>query len=234
MEEKLSRKSLNLSVIIPAYNEERRIGRSIELIDDYLNRAGYGYEAIVVDDGSVDGTVSVVEGLTSRYRGIHLLKNRVNHGKGYSIRRGIKHSNGNLILMSDADLSTPIEELEKLLDPIIAGSCQVAIGSRALPGSDVQVAPTLVQRGHGEDIQSIRSGSGLPGDKGYPVWVQVFHRAGRQGYLLPPATGWLQFRCGGAFHREKAGLSDHTGTGRMDKLPGFQGPHHKSSSPDVH
>jgi dolichyl-phosphate beta-glucosyltransferase len=139
MEEKLSRETMTLSVIIPAYNEEGRIGKSLETIARYLNETGYRHEVVVVDDGSEDLTTEVVEGFARGVKNFGLLKNGVNRGKGYSIRHGVLYSKGNIILMSDADLSTPIEEVEKLLDPILSEGYQVAIGSRALPGSDVRV-----------------------------------------------------------------------------------------------
>ena len=126
-----------MSVVIPAYNEEDRIARSLEAISEYLEGAGYRYELVVVDDGSEDETVVVVNNLA--IKNLDLIKNGVNRGKGYSVRRGILHCKGNIILMSDADLSTPIEEIEKLLDAILAEGYQVAIGSRGLPDSDVRV-----------------------------------------------------------------------------------------------
>ena len=148
MEEKLSRSTMTLSVVIPAYNEEGRIGKSLQKISEYLDQAGYRYELVLVDDGSSDETVKLVKDLA--IKNLSILKNGDNRGKGYSIRRGILHCKGNMILMSDADLSTPIEELEKLLEPILDEDYQVAIGSRALPESDVQLHQPWYREGMGK------------------------------------------------------------------------------------
>lgn len=122
-----------LSIVIPAYNEERRIGRSLERICDYMKGSG-PYEVIVVDDGSSDGTVRVVMEAMERHPAISILQNGVNKGKGYSVRRGVLYSRGKYVLMSDADLSTPIEEIEKLYKELEDGH-DIAIGSRALSES---------------------------------------------------------------------------------------------------
>ncbi|MCK4244477.1 MAG: glycosyltransferase, partial [Candidatus Omnitrophica bacterium] len=101
-----------ISVVIPAYNEARRIGETLKKIISYLSRQDYSYEIIVVDDASSDQTAKIIENFGEK---IILLKNRERRGKGYSIRQGILSAGGSFILFSDADLSTPIEELEKLL-----------------------------------------------------------------------------------------------------------------------
>ena len=125
-----------LSVVIPAYNEEKRIGTTLKRIGAYLLKKDYLYEIIVVDDGSVDGTCRLVGEIAEQIPCIRLLKNGVNRGKGYSVRKGILSSRGQLIIFSDADLSTPIEELDKLKMWIERGY-NIAIGSRALPQSRI-------------------------------------------------------------------------------------------------
>ena len=127
-----------LSVVIPAYNEEIRIAKSLEKIYLYLEQQTYTYELIVVDDGSSDQTVKIVTDILKRIEHGKLLQNKVNRGKGYSVRRGVLHSAGDCVLFSDADLSTPIEELEKLL-PYLKQGYDIAIGSRALKESDIQI-----------------------------------------------------------------------------------------------
>jgi dolichyl-phosphate beta-glucosyltransferase len=133
---------VKISVVIPAYNEEERIGATILRIKDYLEKKGYEYEIIIVDDGSNDKTAEVVSrflpcpqaGLPQ----IQLLQNKENKGKGFSVKRGVLNSKGDYILFSDADLSTPIEELDKLLEYLKSGF-DIAIGSRGLKESDVRI-----------------------------------------------------------------------------------------------
>jgi len=125
-------------VVIPAFNEAERIGATLKKIHEYLLTKNYRSEIIVVDDGSTDNTRRVVRKTAQEIPLIRLLENGVNRGKGYSVRAGVLHSHGKVILFSDADLSTPIQEVEKLADWVNKGY-DVAIGSRALPGSDILV-----------------------------------------------------------------------------------------------
>lgn len=128
-----------LSVIIPAYNEEKRIGATLSRIHSYLSARKYDFEVLVVDDGSCDDTV--LEAETSRLNSegkLKVLRNGVNRGKGYSVKNGILNSKGEYVLFSDADLSTPIEEVEKLFAAIKNGS-DIAIGSRDVDASRVKV-----------------------------------------------------------------------------------------------
>ena len=126
-----------LSVIIPAYNEEERLGKSLPEIIRYLSSRDYTWEIIVVDDGSADGTSRITEKLCVGHPHT-VLRNEPNRGKGYSIRRGMTEAMGEYRLFTDADLSTPIDELEKFWRHADEGA-GVVIGSRALPGSDLVV-----------------------------------------------------------------------------------------------
>jgi len=125
-----------LSIVIPAYNEERRIVPSLERIREYLEKWGEPSEVIVVDDGSRDGTIGAVEAEIPRYReaGITLrvIGDGVNRGKGASVRTGVLEASGYVVLFTDADLSAPIDEAPKLVDPILAGQAAAVIGSRGL------------------------------------------------------------------------------------------------------
>jgi dolichyl-phosphate beta-glucosyltransferase len=127
-----------LSVVIPAYNEAERIGATLRQINEYLLTRDYRSEVIVVDDGSADTTCRVVREIAQGIPLIRLLENRVNRGKGYSVRAGMLNALGEIMLFSDADLSTPIQELDKLMDWLDRGY-DIAIGSRALPESDILV-----------------------------------------------------------------------------------------------
>ena len=133
-----------LSVVIPAYNEEKRLPASLERIAAYLSRTGMdAVEVLVVNDGSRDRTLAVAHeaaGLFARIGAAYrVLDNPGNRGKGYSVRRGMRAARGDWVLFSDADLSAPIEEAEKLLRAGRDGACAVAIGSRALDRSLIGV-----------------------------------------------------------------------------------------------
>jgi dolichyl-phosphate beta-glucosyltransferase len=126
-----------LSVVVPAYNEAARIGRSLEEIVRYLSSAGHSYEVLVVDDGSQDATCAVVEEIVSRSPEVRLLRYDQNRGKGYAVRHGVLKASGEHVLFSDADLATPIEEVEALMSALNGGA-DVAIGSRDIPGAKLE------------------------------------------------------------------------------------------------
>ena len=128
-----------VSVVIPAYNESQHLPKSLEAIEHYFNIRNLTREILVVDDGSQDDTVQVVSELTNRITGLKVLANGRNRGKGFAVRRGMLEAAGNLILMSDADQSSPIEEMDKLLPPIQNGQTDIAIGSRALKESQIDL-----------------------------------------------------------------------------------------------
>ena len=119
------------SIVLPAYNERERISATLEKILAYAQRRGWNAEVIVVNDGSSDDTAKIVAGYASRNDGLRLLENPGNRGKGYSVRNGMLHARGEILLFSDADLSSPIEESVKLFEAIANGA-DIAIGSRWL------------------------------------------------------------------------------------------------------
>ena len=126
--------SIDLSIIIPAYNEETRIIKSLNIAVEYLEKQNYNYEIIAVDDGSKDNTISVLTNYHSKVRVISLGKNL---GKGAAVRKGMLSAIGEIRLFSDADFSTPVYELEKLLNHIHSGA-DICIGSRAMDRSMVK------------------------------------------------------------------------------------------------
>jgi glycosyltransferase involved in cell wall biosynthesis len=138
-----------LSIIIPAYNEEKRLGVTLEKIHSFFasRAAGLGVrdiEILVVDDGSSDGTARVVRKLTASMPELRFVKNEINRGKGYSVKRGICEARGSVALFTDADLSLPIEEAGKLLTSIAEGN-DVAIGSRGIDRSLMGTPPPLLR-----------------------------------------------------------------------------------------
>ena len=126
---------IKLSVVVPAYNEASRLPKAAPPVIKYLRQQEYNWEIILIDDGSEDNTAAVAEEV---FRGneITILKNGFNRGKGFSVRRGVLSARGDITLISDADFSTPIQELEKLLSAISDGF-DLAIGSRSLPDSNI-------------------------------------------------------------------------------------------------
>ncbi len=123
-----------LSIVIPAFNEENRLGATLARIHDYFSGrspALAGIEVIVVDDGSTDATARVAQDLSRSMLCLRVISNGRNRGKGYSVGQGILHARGRIALFTDADLSSPIEECERLFDAIQAGN-DIAIGSRAI------------------------------------------------------------------------------------------------------
>ena len=122
---------MKYSFIIPAYNESERLRVSLPKVLDYIHQRRLQAEVIVVNDGSTDNTAEVVRQFAAQNPEIHLLENPGNRGKGYSVRNGIMHGIGDVLLFTDADLSSPIYEADKLFNAIAEGA-DIAIGSRWL------------------------------------------------------------------------------------------------------
>ena len=124
---------MDLSIVIPAFNESSRLGGTLQQVVDHLRAGGQRYEVLVVDDGSSDGTSQVAAGFASQ--GVKVLRQDVNRGKGAVLRVGVLASEGAEVLLVDADLSTPIQDLEKLR-PYLA-KAPVVVGSRAVEGAQI-------------------------------------------------------------------------------------------------
>lgn len=130
----------SLSIVIPAYNEEARLPATLRTILEYLGRSFPGqFEILVVDDGSSDRTAAITEEIARERAEVRLLRNPGNRGKGYSVRHGMLQARGDWVLFTDADLSAPIEELEKLRAAVEREQAAIAIGSRALDRSLIGV-----------------------------------------------------------------------------------------------
>jgi glycosyltransferase involved in cell wall biosynthesis len=124
--------TLELSIVVPAFNEEQRLPKTLQSIRDYLKSRSLRAEVLVVDDGSTDATAKVVECSQKWFPELQLLSNSGNRGKGFSVRQGMLEARGGIALFTDADLSAPIEEADKLLAVLREGAYDGAIGSRAL------------------------------------------------------------------------------------------------------
>jgi dolichyl-phosphate beta-glucosyltransferase len=130
----------SISIIIPAYNEEKRLPSTLERVIEYLDQKPFAFaEILVVDDGSRDGTVAQAAEFALRYPCVRILQNPGNRGKGYSVRHGMLEAKGDWVLFTDADLSSPIEELAKLMAAAERTKAQIAIGSRAIDRSLIGV-----------------------------------------------------------------------------------------------
>ena len=139
-----------LSIVIPAYNESARIGRTLDATIEYLDKQPYSSEIIVVDDGSQDDTVEVVTAIQSRAGDrLRILCNPGNKGKGYAVRNGMLNSKGDIALFYDADLSTPTGEIPTVIDPILKGEFDVVFGSRALDTSLIGTHQSMLREAIG-------------------------------------------------------------------------------------
>ena len=134
-----------LSIIIPAYNEEKRIQNTLLKVRDFLVQQNYEYEIIVVNDGSTDKTLDIVNQLKSKINSLILIDHKENKGKGFAVRGGMLQAKGDYKLFMDADGSSPIEEVEKFF-PYLKQGNDVVIGSRAIKGANITLAQNLQRK----------------------------------------------------------------------------------------
>jgi len=125
-----------VSIVIPAYNEASRIGETLRRIETFLKKMPWTAEVIVVDDGSHDNTTQAVAAVT--FPGLRVIRHETNHGKGFAVKAGVLAASGEFVLFSDADLSAPIEEMEKVLAAALTHNADVVIGSRAVDRSYIE------------------------------------------------------------------------------------------------
>jgi glycosyltransferase involved in cell wall biosynthesis len=130
----------SLSIVIPAYNEECRLDATLNRVDAFIRAEDWNAEVVVIDDGSTDGTTRLVMRHIQDKPYLRLLQNHINRGKGFSLRRGVEASLGDIILLTDADLSVPMQEAHKLLDAIKDGGTDIAIGSRGVGAGGERLA----------------------------------------------------------------------------------------------
>jgi len=154
----------SISIIIPAFNEQDRLPETLRRVEDYLHENAWSFhEVLVVDDGSTDGTAEAVSAIAEQNPHVRLLRNPGNRGKGYSVRHGMLEAKGEWRLFSDADLSTPIEELEKLWCAVVQGKDAIAIGSRAVDRSLIGIHQPGMRETFGRIFNGVmRASIGLP------------------------------------------------------------------------
>jgi len=182
--------SVDLSVIIPAYNEDRRLPHSLETVHGYLQKQSYTYEVIVVDDGSSDRTSQIVEDFQVKHPWFGLIRLPENRGKGYAVRTGILHARGRFVVFTDADLSTPIEEMGKFW-PLLEEGHEVVIGSRRSPDSQVVVPQSWLRRFLGRTYIWLNRWLGIKGIADVTCGFKGFQRrAAKQIFQITRLNGF--------------------------------------------
>ena len=166
----------DLSIVIPAFNEEARVGPTLRDYLAYCRTGGRRVELIVVDDGSLDRTSAVVSAIASEYPEVRLIRLAENHGKGHAVRSGVVNAQGKQVLFADADGATPLEEVERLEAALAAGA-DVAIGSRALQDAKVRVNARLYRRVIGRVFHGIVETLTVPGVKDTQCGFKLFQGA---------------------------------------------------------
>jgi dolichyl-phosphate beta-glucosyltransferase len=162
---RVNKMTIPLSIVVPAYNEGARLGRSLRAIVTYLSDYAPQSELIVVDDGSTDDTANMARAEMSDSQKVHtsVISYKSNLGKGRAVRLGLLASRSEIALFTDADLSTPITETPKLVDPIARGECDLAFGSRALDRKLIGIhQPWRREQGGRIFNLAVRLATGLP------------------------------------------------------------------------
>jgi dolichyl-phosphate beta-glucosyltransferase len=197
---------VDLTVVVPCYNEEARLANSLAGVQRFLEARGSSFELVLVDDGSSDGTGAVIRQTEAEHPYVRAVALSPNRGKGRALAEGVKASRGRLVLLSDADFSTPIDELTKLEEAIARGA-DVAFGSRAAPGAR-EVDQPIHRRAMGKAFNRLVQVLLLPGiwdtqcgfklfrggvarelfgeleTDGFAFDVEILHRARRAGYEI--------------------------------------------------
>lgn len=192
-----------LSIVIPAFNEESRLPATLERIRAYLDARGETYEIVVVDDGSLDRTVERAQAAGGPFATV--LKNEGNRGKGHSVRRGMLHARGQRRLMTDADLSTPIEELPRL-EACLDQGYAIAIGSRAVSGARVEVHQGGFRESAGRAFNLLVRLLALPDLKDTQCGFKLFSAEAVEPAFGPARLDGFAFDVEALFLARRAGL----------------------------
>ena len=194
-----------VSIIVPAYNEEQRIAPTLEALDRFLAASGLDHEILVVDDGSTDGTVALVERLAAAHPALRCIPTRPNRGKGHAVRTGMLAARGRVRVMVDADGSIPAEDLPAVLAPLLAGEVDIAIGSRYAPGARVAVRQPLWRRAWSRLVNQLVQRTLVPGVRDTQCGFKAFSAAAAvEIFRRARIDGW-------AFDLEALALADRLG-----------------------
>lgn len=193
----------SLSVVIPAYNEAARLPPTLVRLDAYLRTALPDHEILVVDDGSTDDTAhrARASGLSS----LTVIGGAPNRGKGHAVRQGMLAARGARRLMTDADLSTPIEDLPRLMAALAEGA-DIAIGSRALPGSNVEVRQSWHREGMGRLFNLFVRVLALPDLHDTQCGFKVFTASAAEAAFTPARLDGFSFDVETLFIARRRGL----------------------------
>lgn len=167
---------IELSVIIPAYNEESRLPKTLDSVYQFLSKRGRGFELVVVDDGSHDLTADVVREFAKERPEVRVISYQPNRGKGFAVRTGMLAARGDAMLIDDADGSSPIEEVERLEAQLALGA-DISIGSRAKPDESRKVDALLHRKFIGNTFNAIVQSLLLPGIYDTQCGFKLFKRA---------------------------------------------------------
>lgn len=192
---------MELSLVIPAYNEAKRLPRTLEASLAYVQARGLSAEILVVDDGSKDETAQVAAG----YAGVHVLSYGGNRGKGYAVRYGVLRAQGERVLFMDADLATPIEELEKL-EAALAEGAAYAIGSRPLRESELTVRQPLLRELCGRAFNAIVQTLATPGIEDTQCGFKLLTREAAQAIFSRCQLDGFSFDVEALFLARRLGL----------------------------
>ena len=194
-----------VSIIVPAYNEEQRIAPTLEALARFLDGSGLDHEILVVDDGSTDGTVALVERLAAAEPALRCIPTRPNRGKGHAVRTGMLAARGRVRVMVDADGSIPAEDLPAVLAPLLAGEVDIAIGSRYAPGARVAVRQPLWRRAWSRLVNQLVQRTLVPGVRDTQCGFKAFSAAAAvEIFRRARIDGW-------AFDLEALALADRLG-----------------------
>lgn len=187
----LEQKAVALSIIIPAYNEELRLPPTLIQGIDFLERQSLSYEIIVVDDGSTDGTAEMVRRFQRIRPQVALIRLARNRGKGHAVKTGVLNARGELVLMADADGSTPFEEFLRLQRAIEEQRVEVAIGSRAVADTEIVVAAKWHRMIIGRVFNFLVNTLAVPEVKDSQCGFKLFtRRAARELFSRQTVDGW--------------------------------------------
>ncbi|MEE9606540.1 MAG: dolichyl-phosphate beta-glucosyltransferase [Myxococcota bacterium] len=180
-----------LSIVIPAYNEAGRLGRTLETAADHFGERAEDVEIIVVDDGSSDATPEVAKAAAERRSlKLRVLSHRPNRGKGYAIRRGMLEARGDAVLFMDADLAVPIEYADRFVELLSAGN-DVVIGSRRVRGANIAIHQPWIRERLGTWFRDLARLLLVPGISDFTCGFKAFRGdVAREVFSRQRVTGW--------------------------------------------